>query len=187
MKKEWAPTQEAFDSLLNWLDPDRERAGQKYETLRLKLIKIFACRGCREAEELADETINRVTSKVAELAKTYQGDPALYFYGVAHKLHLEYLRKTRLPQLPPPPPPPPDETDTEAYECLDECMSQLPTETRELLLRYYQEDKQAKIDNRKLLARELEIGVNALRIRVHRIRLQLQKCVQSCLEQALAR
>lgn len=184
MKKEWAPTQEAFDSLLNWLDPDRERAGLRYETIRLRLIKIFACRGCREAEELADESINRVTSKVVELVKTYQGDPSLYFYGVAHKLHLEYSRASRVkPELPLTSPP--VEADAGAYECLDECMDNLPSETRELVLRYYQEDKQAKIDDRKQLAWELGIGINALRIRAHRIRIRLQKCVEDCMQQAL--
>lgn len=182
MKKQWVLTQEAFDSLLNWLDPDRERAGQKYETIRLGLIKIFACRGCRDAEELADESINRVTSKVGELAKTFRGDPSLYFYGVGHKVHLEYSSKSPLKlELPVPTP---DESETVAYDCLDECMTKLTAKNRELVLRYYQEDKRAKIDNRKQMAEELGIGLSALRIRAHRIRVPLQKCVESCLEQA---
>jgi len=184
MKKEWVPSQEAFDTLLNWLDPDRDLAGQKYETIRLRLIKIFACRGCREAEELADESINRVTSKVEELAKTYEGDPSLYFYGVANKLLLEYSRQSRLTPQQPPAPEPTEEDDTKAYDCLDACMSQLPAKNRDLVLRYYQEEKRAKIDCRKQLARELGIGITALRIRAHRIRIQLQKCVEACMEHA---
>jgi len=186
MKKEWAPTQEAFDSLLNWLDPDRELAGQKYETIRLRLIKIFACRGCHEAEELADESINRVTAKVEELATTYEGDPLLYFYGVASRVYLEYVRKNRLQSQIPPPPELPETTDDDAYECFDECMGQLPKKTSQLLLRYYQDEKHAKIENRKRLAQELGLGINALRIRAHRMRVQLQKCVESCLDRALA-
>ena len=58
MNKDWILTQESFDALLNWLDPRREEAGQKYEDIRLRLIKIFTCRGCLEPEDLADETIN---------------------------------------------------------------------------------------------------------------------------------
>lgn len=188
MKKESAPTQEAFDSLLNWLHSDRELAGQNYEKIRLRLIKIFACRGCHEAEELADESINRVTAKVEELARTYKGDPSLYFYGVASRVYLEWVRKKSLQsQIPPPAPPEPSEaTDGDAYECFDECMDQLPEETSQLLLRYYQDEKHAKIDNRKRLAQELGLGINALRIRAHRMRMQLQKCVESCLDRALA-
>jgi hypothetical protein len=48
MKKGWVLTQELFDTLLGWLDPDRERAGDKYETVRIRLIKVFTCRGCLE-------------------------------------------------------------------------------------------------------------------------------------------
>jgi len=181
MKEKWLPTQEDFDRLLTWLDEDRERAGQRYETIRLRLIKIFGCRGCLEAEDLADEAINRVTAKVKELATTYEGDPALYFYGVAYKLHLEYLRSNRgKPQQPSSQLE--EEPDTRAFDCLDKCLGELPSENSKLLLSYYQEDKLAKINNRKELARELGIGVNALRIRVHRIRMPLQACVESCME-----
>lgn len=190
MKKEWALTQDTFDRLLEWLDADRERAGSKYEAIRLRLIKIFTCRGCPDAEELADETINRVTSRVIELAADYTGDPAHYFYGVSHKVHLEYLRKAQqtrvsadsatgsqaLPDV--------LEDDIEPeYQCLERCLERLPAEKRDLVVRYYQQERQAKIEHRKNLATELGIAVNALRIRAHRIRLALQRCVQDCLEQ----
>jgi DNA-directed RNA polymerase specialized sigma24 family protein len=182
MKKEWVVTQQAFDSLLDWLDEDREQAGQKYEKIRLRLIKIFTCRGCAEAEDLADETIDRVVSKLEEVGTRYEGDPALYFYGVAQKLHLEYLRRSH-----PKPVPPPVSVETAAdreaeYECLDRCVEKLSPENRDLVLRYYAEEKHARIEDRKKLADELGIAVNALRIRAHRIRLVLQNCVKVCLE-----
>ena len=181
MKKEWSATQENFDKLLGWLDPNRDRAGEKYEIIRQRLIKIFACRGCPGAEDLADETINRVTRKVQEIAGTYTGDPALYFYGVAQKVHLEYLRKKpaliSFPRIDSS-----DEVEKE-YECLEKCMQQLTPSNRELVLQYYQEEKHSKVDHRKNLAQQLGIPLNALRIRAHRIRTTLQECVQGCLEQ----
>src|SRR5437660_7899310 len=140
MKKEWVLTQEAFDRLLDWLDADRDRAGKKYETVRLRLIKIFTCRGCTEAEDLADETINRVTAKVEEVAENYSGDPALYFYGVAQKVHLEYLRKRQTPQVTAPVLPP-EETEEE-YECLERCIERLPPDYLRLVIEYYQQEKQ---------------------------------------------
>lgn len=193
MKKDWELTQDAFDSLLDWLDADRDRAGIKYEAIRLRLIKIFTCRGCSEAEELADETINRVSARVAEIATDYRGDPAPYFYAVSHKVHQEYLRKLPAQQIDP-------ETDAVAstssaptisladdieseYECLERCLDHLPAENRDLVVRYYQQERQAKIEHRKRLATEFGIAVNALRIRAHRIRLTLQHCVQDCLQQ----
>lgn len=191
MKKEWELTQAGFDTLLDWLNPDREQAGRKYEAIRLRLIKIFTGRGCLEAEFLADETINRVTAKVEEISKSYIGDPALYFYAVAQKVHLEYLRKAR--QTPTPlestvstlsvPPVSLMEDVEPVYQCLERCLEHLTSENRELVMRYYQQERQAKIELRKVLATELGIAVNALRIRAHRIRLALRQCVRSCLEQ----
>jgi len=177
--KNWALTQESFDRLLLWLHAEREVAGRKYEDIRRRLIRFFTCRGCHEAEDLADETINRVARKLEEIAETYSGDPALYFYGVAQKVHLEHLRKR--PPVKPPPPAPEDEAETE-YECLDRCMQHLTEGSRDLVLQYYQEEKGAKIDHRRRLAERLGIALNALRIRVHRVRAALQKCVRDCLE-----
>jgi DNA-directed RNA polymerase specialized sigma24 family protein len=196
MKKDWELTQNAFDSLLDWLDADRDGAGIKYEAIRIRLIKIFTCRGCSEAEELADETINRVTSRVVAVAADYQGDPAHYFYAVSHKVHQEYLRKLPAQQIDPETDvalsssiaPPMSLTDDieRVYECLERCLDQVPTENRDLVVQYYQLEKQAKIEHRKLLATEFGIAVNALRIRAHRIRVILQRCVQDCLQQQLA-
>lgn len=185
MKHERPVTQAAFDSLLSWLDPDRELAAEKYEQIRRRLIKLFNCRGRLDAEDLADETINRVTFKAPDLAREYVGDPGLYFYGVAHKVFLESLRQR--PQVAPAPPPDPAETEETEREhgCLDRCMGELPRANRELLIEYYREDGRAKIEHRKELAARLGVAQNALRIRVHRIRATVQECVHGCLAETL--
>jgi len=192
MKKEWVLTQDAFDTLLYWLDADRERAGGKYEAIRLRLIKIFTCPGWSEAEDLADETINRVSARITEIAGSYAGDPALYFYGVSQKIHLEYWRKVRKRQAETevdlaanalnPATEPADDIEAE-YQCLEKCLEHLPSDNRKLVVQYYQQERQAKIEHRRRLAMELGIAVNALRIRAHRIRLSLEDCVQNCLAQ----
>ena len=182
MKNEWDLTQDAFDKFLTWLDPNRERAAKKYEEIRRKLIKIFTCRGCAEAEDLTDETINRVIRKAQDMIDSYVGDPALYFYGVARNVHLEYVRKSPA-TLPPPPADLPEQKELES-ECLEKCMEQLPDEQRQWVLEYYKDEKRAKIDHRKEMAERLGIAPNALRIRMHRIRASLQTCVANCLNQA---
>jgi len=189
MPKQWTVTQESFDRLLAWLDADRERAGRKYEDIRQSLIKIFAWRGHGDAEELADETINRVGNKVEELAASYRGDPAFYFYGVAKRLMLECARRQPPEALTPevesrhvtPDPAATDETERR-HECLSHCLRRLSPENRRLILLYYEKEKQRKIDFRKELARARRTDLNALRVRVHRIRVALQKCVEACLE-----
>jgi RNA polymerase sigma factor (sigma-70 family) len=193
MTKDWTLNKESFNKLLTWLDANHERAGEKYEHIRGCLIKFFVGRECVQAEDLADEVINRVTRKIDELLKTYQGDPARYFLGVARNVLLEYQRK-ELPLMRPlatdraaasEPSELRDESNKEdsRLECLDLCLRQIDQENRDLILRYYQKDKQAKIDFRRELAEEVGIAINTLRVRVYRIRELLQKCLFKCLEQ----
>lgn len=185
MGKDWALTQEAFDALLLWLDAeDRERAGAKYESLHKRLIQLFVCRGCCEPEVLADETFNRVARKMPQLSRDYVGDPALFFFGVAQNVYLEYLRAKPKQQVEHIFIATTSETDDRPYDCLDRCMQTLTAENRELVLRYYEEEKRVKIDQRQELAAQLGIAINALRIRAHRIRSALKQCVETCLEQA---
>ena len=173
--------QEIFDRFLFWLDPNREEAARKYEAIRRKLIKIFICRGCMDAEDLADVTITRVVRKVQEIAETYVGDPALYFSGVARKVSLERFKKQPI-SLPPPIQDSPEEKERQ-HKCLESCLSRLTADNRQVVLDYYKGDKTEKIERRKTMAEKLGINTNALRIRVHRIRAILQKCMMDCLKE----
>ena len=88
-------TPEDFQQLLNWLGPDPQRAGEKYESIRRGLTTLFDTWQCAEPDNLADETINRVLIKVQNIAATYSGDPALYFYGTAKNVRHEHFRRLR--------------------------------------------------------------------------------------------
>ena len=176
-----------FEELLGWLHPaDRDQAGRKYEDIRRRLIRIFIYRGCTTAEDLADETINRVARKVLEIRAKYNAadDPAFYFYGVARNVYREYLK--RKPE--PVPEPPEEETEdlTPEYDCLERCLGRLTPQNRELILEYYQDEEGAKIERRKKLALHFGLALNALRIRTHRIRADLKKCVLKCLKESSA-
>jgi DNA-directed RNA polymerase specialized sigma24 family protein len=181
----WTISQKDLDRLLSWLNPDRNRAGEQYEGIRRKLILIFASRGWAFPEEMADDCINRVIRKLPEIEGQYQGPPEAYFYGVAKIIELEWRRKDRPIEIPDMEGVSP-ETE-EHLACLDRCLSKLPDSSREVVMEYYQQEKQAKIDHRAALAHKLGIAANALRIRAHRIRQHLEKCVLECLsERALA-
>ena len=177
---------ESFHRLLAWLDPDVELAGKKYEDIRRKLIRIFASRGSWAAEELADETIDRVGKKVADLAADYVGDPSLYFFGVANRVFLEWRRKSIVPPIPTSPQSDSIEQKEREDQCLSRCLATLPPPQRHLLLDYYREDKQAKINRRKALAVALGMTDNALKIKVFRLRATLQECLLQCLSQTAA-
>ena len=182
MNKNWDFSQDDFDALLAWLDPDREQAAIKYEEIRRRLIKIFTGRACVEAEDLADETINRVISRLPQIKEEFTGDRSRYFFGVANKVFMEYMRR-KPPQPPPAPAPDPIQAELE-YQCLEHCIDRLSAENRDLLLKYYGLNGLSKVDRRKQLAEELGIAPNALRIRAYRIRVALQECVQRCIERS---
>lgn len=177
--------QEDFDRLLEWLDPDSERAGVFYEKIRRRLITVLAGRGCRIPEELADDTIDRVARRVADIRETYVGDKAIYFLGVMNNVHHEYLKRPAFPRLVE------SHDDVEAKEithlCLDKCLDKLAPYSRNLIERYYAADKQAKIDLRRHIAAEFGISLNNLRLRALRIREKLQSCIEQCRDSAVAR
>jgi len=178
----WTVTQAEFDALLAWLDRDRDQAALRYEQIRSRLIRMFVCRGCPSAEELADQTIDRVIRKVVDFADSYSGDPALYFYGVAKNIYREYLRAPlSTDALPRNAAIAVQQSQSQALDCLEKCLQVLPPETRKLLLSYYANTGQAKIDDRKRLAVELGIDMNLLRIRTHRIRARLEDCIKRCI------
>lgn len=172
-----------FDSLLRWLDPDRDTAGNKYEEIRRKLIRIYARRGCLMAEDLADEAVNRVCRKVAQITDTYTGDPALYFYAVAKNVYHEWVRIKVVAT--PPPTPGYSENDEARFDCLEECLENLDADDRELITDYFSYEEGTKIAHRKEMSRRLGVTLNALRMRCHRINKILRKCMKDCLKKAL--
>ena len=169
-----------FDRLLLWLDPNPERAGELYEKIRWRLIAILASRGCRVPEELADEIIDRVARRVADIEVTYVGDKSLYFLGVMNNVHHEYLKRPRLSELAPPPED--SAVKEQTYMCLDRCVARLAPHAREIIEQYYTADKRAKITLRKRIAAALGISNSNLRLRALRIRAKLQTCIEQCLE-----
>jgi RNA polymerase sigma factor (sigma-70 family) len=175
--------QEDLDRLLAWLDPDLECAAVLYEKIRWRLIAILASRGCYVPEELADDAIDRVARRVADIQETYVGDKTIYFLGVANNVHHEYLKR---PSLPAPPGPPTTAAETaakeETHQCLDACLEKLPADSRSLIERYYAAERQAKIDLRKRIAEELGISGSTLRLRALRLRERLQQCIENCLD-----
>ena len=184
MRSKDAISLEALNRLLDWLDPERDEAGKKYEVIRRALIQIFINSGCIDGEGLADMAIDRVSEKVAEVRDTYKGDPALYFYGFAHNIRLEYHNTRREDNI--------DNIDVEDpgeivnvstpdQECLDKCLGRLSKEQREFILEYHSYKGSEKIERHREMAKELGIEVNTLRLRAHRIRNILANCVKNCL------
>jgi len=198
MSKLTVITKAQFDKMLAWLDSDREAAGQKYEEIRRSLINIFNWGGCYEAEDLADEVVNIVLLKSVNFFDSYTGDPALYFYGIAKNLIKQCRRRENVrvsqtektiekaehaTQSPVHPSPLAEVKEAERRdECLTRCMNELEPDDAQLVIAYYRGTGQQRIDNRRRLAEELGLAPATLRVKLHRIREPLEKCVKRCLE-----
>jgi len=167
--------QTQFGELLDWLDPDPETAAKQYESIRRRLILAFASRRCLFAEDLADETIDRVVRKVPHIREGYQGSPVAYFLGVARKVYMEHIRVISTKRLARPPALEQPEEPSILMERLEASLSQLPPKDQDIVLRYFQADGPSKLIQRKRLASELGIRPAALRLRVHRIVSRLRR------------
>jgi DNA-directed RNA polymerase specialized sigma24 family protein len=173
-------TQEKFARFLDWLSPDRDSAGEEYERLRFRLCTFFSQRRCAFADEMADETINRVILKSSE--EKIENKLA-YCYGVAKNVFRESLRKERthldidevsIAAKEP-------EEQSFSSECLDKCLEKLSPESRSLLLEYFSEARQAKIELHRRISQNLAMTQTALRMRVMRTKQKLKVCVQECM------
>lgn len=187
----WELTQESFEGLLTRLDPDRESAGQKYEVLRLKLVKFFEWRGSKFPEELADETLNRVARKIHSGSERVD-DPVRYSFGVARLINLERLKEEQreeaaMKERSLTADTQEGEVEDLRLECFRKCLEKLDPASRELIVNYYGEEKRDKVGYRREIAERLTVSLNTLRIRTHRIRARLERCVLNCLEAASAR
>lgn len=173
-------TREKFMSFLAWLSPNNENAGEEYERLRFRLCTFFSLRHCCFADELADETINRVILKSSE-GKIE--NKAAYCFGVAKNVYRESLRKERIhldidevtiaAKAP--------EESSFSSECLDKCLDKLSPESRDLLLDYFSEAKLRKIELHRRISESLKMTQTALRMRVMRSKQKLKICVQECM------
>lgn len=185
----WTLKEDAFKLLLERLDSDHERSGEKYEDLRRMLLRLFEWRGATFVEERADETLNRLARKLDEGVNVQ--DVRAYAMQIARLVLLETFkshdaRRVAWEELPVEPMI--DERAVAAelevketnQRCLETCLQQLPKESRELILSYYQHTGRAQIERRAALAKALGLRRDALANRAQRLRDKLTDCVMRC-------
>jgi RNA polymerase sigma factor (sigma-70 family) len=160
------------DRFLDLLDGDPREAERKYRVLRGKLGFYFQHNGCADPEDLADEVFSRVLRRNTEDVDICSGLSA-YCFGIAERILLEYRRRPSPEELPAEIP----ELESasalglnrvEQHVLVGQCLQCLPENERQILSRYYLEDRAS-------LAEELQLTGNGLRIRVFRIKRKLEE------------
>jgi DNA-directed RNA polymerase specialized sigma24 family protein len=193
-KKDWSITASAFRRLLEWLDEGFDSSGQKYLEMRQRLVAYFDRKNCLSPDELADETLNRVSRRLEEEGAIESDSPAKYCYITARFVFMEYLRGKDKMSVPIDDrllhsnssdfvqPALDDEKEIKEVmlSCLEQCTSKLEPVNRDIIVRYYFGEERVKIENRRALAASLDLTMNALTIRACRIRDKLEGCVGKC-------
>ena len=183
--------EQAFARLLAVLDPDRARAGERYEDLRRTLVRFFEWRGAPFPEDHADEAFDRVARRLDEGidVKNIGG----YCYNVARLILLETRKGSDARRVPidaitvTAAQPSADAEDRERrLACLDRCLRALPGDGRQLILEYYRLERRERIDARRALAERLGIRPEALANRALRLRDKLEHCVAQCFRRGSA-
>lgn len=168
---------------------NRENAALEYEKQRARLIRFFEWRNSPKPEEHTDETFNRIARKITEGEEIRT--ISSFVGGVARLVLLEsydeakrdekYLEKfnesevrLRTEKR--------DEEDVRV-PCFRKCLDEMPREQNEILVGYYHQFERTNINQRKELADKTGIPMNALRIRVHRAKVELENCLENCLKQ----
>lgn len=172
--------QQAFDSLLLALAPDRHAASQEYERLRARLVRFFDWQGAAEPEQLADISLDRLAMKL------HRGEQILdlrnYLHGIARMVLREWRSRQQredslmeravhgLNEAAPEP-----ETE-ELFEALEAVLADLPAAQRAMMLRYYSAASHAEqVALRLSMAAEIGISANALRNRMLRLRMDVEQ------------
>ena len=176
-------TGDGYDKLLAKLATDPMEAAREFETLRRKLVRVLGGRGATYPEDLADETLARVAHKLA----TGEAVQNLHAYSLA-VARLVWLEQTRAPEQRHDSvddhPEPLALNETAAKEiravCLDDCLTELPPESRYLIVEYYRFDARRLIERRRELSDEFGISSLALANRAQRLRHKLESCITQC-------
>lgn len=181
----------AFSRLLRWLDDSDDSHGARYVHMRQRLVAYFERRGRTSADALVDETFNRVSRTLDVSGRVLVRPPARYCFIVARYVFLEDVRRERrcVPfddgrgDLEPGA----DAVEVQALTLrrerqlttLECCLERLTQEQRDLVIEYYQGAKRQRIERRREIARRMGISMNALGIRMSRLRSRLHACMRA--------
>jgi hypothetical protein len=181
----------SFTRLLRWLDEGADSHGERYLEIRRRLVAYFDRRNRPAPDLLADETLDRISRTLEQSGQIRVTPAARYCYVVARFVLLEDIRRgdRHVPYDDTRPvrqhvastgAAAAEEFARRSIECLSRCLARLKVQDRDLILEYYRDAKRQRIDRRRELAARLGISMNALSIRVWRLRTSLEACAAAC-------
>ena len=185
---------EQLSRLLLRLDPDVTRAWERYADIRRRLVKFFEWNHCVRSEDLADEVLDRVAAKPdgEEIREVEE-----YSLGVARFVSMEEHKRDRR-EIYSEDLPGGEKALRDAHDqseeildrldqarrlaCLKQCLANLTPGNWNLVIQYYSTEEEKQKTTRLKLAADAGLTLGALRVRMNRLRAQLEPCVGNCLQ-----
>jgi hypothetical protein len=96
VRTEYRLTHVAFSRLLEWLDDGVDSHGERYLEIRRRLVAYFDRRNRLSADDLADETLNRIGRTLENDGAIATMPPAHYCYVVARFVLREDVRRENM-------------------------------------------------------------------------------------------
>lgn len=171
----WELTQETFESLIRSLHVEEEAAVERYQHLHGRLVLYFMRHRSYHPEDLADQVINRLASKLAEGLAI--ANIEAYALGIARLVVREEqarnIQKERCYQEL-------ESNESVTQHTLDEAeisyqtrealmenqFAELPVAQRVMLARYHEGRGSRRIRERQKLAQDMGLSIGTLRKRI---------------------
>ncbi len=174
---------ESFKILFAALASEADESTVKYTELRNSLVRYFQIKGDADADEAADETLDRVALKLSQNAPV--DNVTNYSFGAARLIFLERLRKAEKTF----------KAEREFYKhrtsdenaapqddfrFFRECFDRLNEPERRILIDYFADLPFFKLtDYREKLSREYDVSLINLRVKIYRLRVRLEDCLKN--------
>ena len=188
-KKALMSNEQSFRRLLNFLDPDEQKAGVRYERLRERIIRYCERRRCWEPDLVADRTFVRVEEL---LDRRPPDDPPIggegFIIEVSKHVLSEWWQQARRDQFVPVLDEISDDERGLDWQIYELSKRRLPDSDQTLFDEYHQQVSKGEgklNDIRAGIAASHGITIGALRVRIHAIKGTLKtycRCCAKCLE-----
>lgn len=172
-----------FTALLHFLCPeDPDEANRKYLLLQQRLAGYFRLKGMSDPIYDAEDTMDRAGQKILEGVPI--PDISRFCMGIAKNIVMERLRKQRREESAFSHVIEHSQNDQSLVDritnLMKPCFEKLRAKDRDLLTSYCKVPPgQSRGEYRLKLAESLKLSISALRIRVTRLRRQLENCVKA--------
>ncbi|MEK6283134.1 MAG: hypothetical protein AABN95_22480 [Acidobacteriota bacterium] len=186
----------AGEQLLNFFDTDPVIAAEKLLRCREKLIRRFSVERCDDAEDLANETLRRVLDALNKDPQRLTTQIEAFISGFATNIVYESRRSPSHKEDPLAEISPANEPRTNPLDdlliafseqealrrCFNECLNELESSERDMLIRYYTSQLGEKLKRvRKLMALSMGLTGSQLRKLTFKLRSRLEICIKNCL------